>query len=460
MKPPTGYFRRLYRDLKVYAFFWWGFNGMNFVYVPLYYISIGLNTAQIFFMAALTVLISLVVGNFWTKISDASGRKKPYIVTGNIIFAGANLFLLLVDNLFLVFLYSVITIARPPSDAYNNALVYQIAVKLREDSTGINNPGVSSVNANISTKIRSYTNYRKFGSIGWATALPFAGLLIIKFGFAVNFILCAIGFLAVSLFLAVRFDEKTFRAASSGTSTGGNTRVPEMADIGEGGVEEITPSPRDESLLAKIAALFKNVDYRALMILVFFASIASQLAYTNASVFVNIFARDNFILVGLYYSVGAYLEWPVMMLAARGVEDDEFGWRKVLVVGYLFNGAKVIVNPFFLLFDIPIGWLLMLSSLNGFAFGLRWPATTYGINDALEIHQQEEKSMGFSLNSTVELAGAFLGNLLGTVVMSFALDDAHGFIVVYTISALISIAAAFVFYWYIRRKMDKNKEMD
>ncbi|MHA1732300.1 MAG: MFS transporter [Promethearchaeota archaeon] len=440
MKSPE----RLYKNLKVYAFFWWGFNGMNFVYLPLYYYSIGFDLAQIFLIGALTVTISLLVGNLWTKISDASGRKKKFIVAGNLVFAGANLFLLLVENFYLVVLYSAVVVARPPSDAFNNALVYQIGSTI---SKGKQVPGSTAA------KIRAYVNYRKYGSVGWATSLPFAGLLIMFVGFWANFVSCAIGFVVVSAFLCRVFDEEEYsrtvplvedgREGSPGTLNGPNTR--------EIQVEGRPRGSTGGGLLSRIAALLKNPAYRVLMVLVFLTSIASQLAYTNASNFVNLFARGNFALVGLYYSVGAYLEWPVMLLAARGVEKDDMGWERVLVAGFAFNGFKVLVNPFFVLFDVSIWWILALSSLNGFAFGLRWPATTFGIDAALESRHQADESLGFSLNTTVERFGALLGNLTGALVMALAATPRLGFVVVYSISAGISLLVALAFYARLRR---------
>lgn len=475
------FFSRLYRALKLYAFFWWMAMGMNFVYVPLFYNRrVGLGTVDIFLLAALTVVVSLVLSNGWSKRSDATRRRKPFILVGNTVFAAGNLFLLLVDNIALVFVYTFLWNAGPSSDAFINSLVYRLSPHL---------PAARAEPNPIKQKIQTYVRYRAYGSTGWAAGLPLAGLLISAAGFHAAFLLSSAGFAGVSVFLWRTFDEEAFvqhvgdagprsaapsqapgdstaqRVGSTTTSASTNTnttaspgdtararpgKMPEPEGLPEPGVDGKPPAA---SLLSKIGTLLQTPGYRVLVVLGFVMAIAQALMSTNASLFVNLFARDVYALVGLYYSVGAVVEWPVMMLAARGVGASEtVGWRRMLVIAYVFSGLKVLFNPLVILYDVPIGTLLLLSTLNGVAFGTRWPTTTYGIHETLEQARQRQESLGFSFMSTTERMGALVGNLLGAGVMSLAVAETTGFVHVYLLSAAIALTCAGGFALFIRQK--------
>ncbi len=447
MKAQLAPVEKQYRFLKVYTFFWWAFFAMVYVFESLFLLQQGFQIYQIFFNSAIAVLFSFFVMNFWSKVSDKTRKRKQFIILGNVGRVMAFGFLPFISNFQQLVLYTIVLNASPSSDAILISYIYKISDYL--------NPKQKKERP-IYHKIHTYTEVRKFGSIGWAIALPFAGHIINVLGFRINFAVATVFLLILTLIFAAIFDEKLLRNLDLNLKP----KVKQEKDhsIVAGPVQEYfeeknlsveKPLEQTEysSLFTSISKILENRILKVFLISAFIIAIANAMQSTIFSIFNAQFTDDNYILLGLTWAFNAALEYPIMSYAAKRVE--KIGWINVVILTYVLSAIRVILNPFLLFFEMNLIWIYLFQIINGFIFGLSWPAITLGLNINLT---SETKALGLTLYASIQLFGKFIGNILGQI-LSFILGDTPAFYyALYFLATVISLIAVLQFKLQIKRE--------
>ena len=93
-------------------------------------------------------------------------------------------------------------------------------------------------------------------------------------------------------------------------------------------------------------------------------------------------------------------------------------------------------------------WIYVFQIINGFTFGLSWPATTYGLNKNLD---NDNKSLGLTFYSSVRMIGAFSGNIIGQIFAYFILDENTFYLVLFSFAAVITLIAALIFHVHTKK---------
>lgn len=416
--------RKQYRFLKVYSFFWWAFYGMIFVFQTVYFAEVGIDLDKIFLNSALSVVFSLLVVNLWSKVSDKTKKKKKFIVIGNIFRIAAFAFLPLVNNIQTMFIYTIILNSGPNPDSILISYIYQISDHINPEQRE---------KRPIYHKIRTYTQIRKFGSIGWASMLPFSGLIIDTFGFEMNFIVSAVLLASMTVVFTVRFDESLIKKSKTIL-----LNTPEESSSAVTLEEKLD---ENSSLWANIRWILRNKMYNVFIIVSFIAAIAGAMSTTVFSIFNSQFSNNSYILLGLTWSVNAFVEYPIMNLVSDKVE--KYGWQRVIIFTYFLAMIRLLLNPLLLIFDGTIIWIYLFQIINGVNFGLNWPATTLGLHENLD---ENQKSLGMTFYNSMKLAGNFTGNMLGSLIALLLTDSDLFYNTLYVLAASISFIAAIILY--------------
>jgi MFS family permease len=457
--------------LKFYSFFWWASLSVVNVFQAIYFVKVGIPIHQIFFNSAIAVFVSLFIVNFWSKVSDRIQKKKIFIIAGNISRIIAFLFLPFANDVPTMLIYTFIFSSGPHSDALLISYIYKLS-----DYT---NPEIKQTRP-VYHQIRSYTEIRKFGSIGWAIMLPFGGLIINQFGFGASFFTSAVILIVITILFAIFFKEDTLKSfidqekdaclnpptsqpplpsisrnttINSNSSINSNTTIKSNTTINSNTAIKNNVSTKESSLFRQITNILKNHMYSIFILVSFVAAIAAAMNNTIFSVFNSRFSFDNYILLGLTWSVNAFIEYPVMMIVAERIEKS--GWINVLIFTYLLSTIRLMLNPLLIIFNGTIIWVYIFQIINGFNFGLGWPATTLGLHSNLEKHQ---KSLGITFFTTVQQAGTLTGNLIGQL-LSFMLNNEDIFYIsLYITAAIIYVFAALFLYLKSKKKVGRLKQ--
>ncbi|MBD3351751.1 MAG: MFS transporter [Candidatus Lokiarchaeota archaeon] len=415
--------------LKIYSFFWWAFFSMVFVFQSVYFAEIGISLNKIFINSAVAVIFSLFIVNLWSKISDKTHKKKKFIIVGNLMRCISFAFLPFVNSFPTMLIYTIIFNSGPHPDAILITYIYKIS-SFTDSEQSQKRP--------IYHKIYTYANIRKFGSIGWAAMLPFSGLIVDFFGFQVNFLVSAVCLAIMTLIFTIIFDE---------------TIIVKLANEDEKMADEKS-NLHNFTLLTNLKNILKNQMYRIFILIVFVVAISGAMNTTVFSIFNFKFSNDSYFLLSLTWSFNAALEYPIMLLAPKLIE--RYKWQNVMVITYILGTIRHLLNPLVIIFDGTIVWIYFFQIINGFTFGLGWPATTYGINSNLD---EDQKSLGMTFYNSIKLMGNFIGNLIGSIIASLIANENIFYYILYTISALISLIAAIAF-GLKAKKLRKRKDIN
>ena len=418
---------------------------MVFVFQSVYFAEVGIDLDKIFLNSALSVIFSLLVVNLWSKVSDKTDQKKKFIVIGNVFRLIAFAFLPIVRDVPSMFVYTIILNSGPNPDSIFISYVYKISDYI--------NPKQQNERP-IYHKISTYTEIRKFGSVGWACMLPFAGLIIDTLGFKWNFLFSASLLGIMTLIFALKFDESLVKNLAPADED----RIDQHDDLNSNNpilnlgtksdetaesVESVDESPYDvgSSLWKNIKWILRNEMYKIFIVVSFIAAIAGSMSTTIFSIFNNQFSNDSYILLSLTWSVNAFIEYPIMNLVSDKVE--KYGWQRVIIFTYFLGMIRFLLNPLLLLFDGTIIWIYLFQIINGINFGLSWPATTYGLNVNLD---KDQKSLGMTFYNSMKLAGNFTGNMIGSLIALMITDSDMFYNTLYVLAASISLIAALILY--------------
>ena len=294
-----------YKFLKAYTFMWWAFFSMILVFQNVFFIIIGIELHQIFLNAAISVVFSMFIVNFWSKLSDKSGNKKKYIIIGNITRAASFIFLGFVNSPLMMFIYTMIFYAGPSSDTILISYIYEISDQL--------NPELKK-NRPVYSKIHTYAQIRKFGSIGWGLMLPFSGWIINVFGFRTNFLIAGFLLIIITIGFAVKFDEKLLITASdldniNIKSEKSQIKINNKMEPNNIQIDLENSNKKKHSLLFNIRKILQNKQLKIFIIVTFIGAISGSLMTTVFSIFNSKFSNNNYILLGLTWSINALIEF-------------------------------------------------------------------------------------------------------------------------------------------------------
>ena len=425
--------RKQYRYLQIYSFFRFWFLGYWIVFQPLYFLSIGFSLTEVLLNAAIAPILSLVFQNTWSKIVDQTQNVKKYILIGDLAMALASTMTFHVDSFFMMIIITFIAQCAPNSNSLSAILVYNLSDKV----TGISDDLTEKRYHNINL----FARYRRFGSIGWAIGLPIMGLILNITGLGINFFICSIGliFLTIWFFLAIK--EKIILTSHHPIEY---TSCPEQ-------VIPIEKVHKKSSLLQNYRKLFKNRIYFSFIFASLFYAIAFRSTISVQGLFYNIFSNDNYFILVWVYSIAALAEWPVMTIVAKQVK--KIGWKNVIIISYILSGIRMIFMPFIVIFFGNIYWGYLLQITAGILFGLRWPSATFGIYISLP---KDQKAIGQSFSWSIELIGGFLGGIIGAAISMIILDENLNYFYIHWIAGIIAIISGLVFIISIRKYRDKG----
>lgn len=421
-----------YTFLKIYSFFWWAFYSMVFVFNTLYFKEIGIELNVIFLNSALSVIFSMFVINGWSKLSDKMNSRKPFIILGNVFFIASFLYLPFVNSIFDMFIYTIIFYSAPSSDSILISYIYKIS-----DYT---NPNISN-NRPIYNKIRTYAYIRKYGSIGWASMLPISGIIIDNYGYQVNFLASAIFMLILTIIFALKFNENVILELNGGKSQKNEKWM----------ICKIKESSKS-SLIENLRIILKNPIFSLFIIVSFIAAISNAMSTTVFSIFNSKFSQNSYLLLGLTWSINAYIEYPVMNIASKTIE--KYKWYNIVVFTNFILMFRLLLNPLLLLFDGTIYWIYVFQILNGINFGLNWPATTYGLNSNLD---EDQKSLGMTFFTSIRLAGNLVGNLLGSLVAFLIPDENTFYYILYVLAAFFLLLSSLLLFIKMKKHESNHR---
>jgi hypothetical protein len=402
--------------LRIYSLGFWAFYSLLVVFQPLYLAFIGFPLWGIFLNGALGAIATLIFSNYWSKRADEKQSYKGLLIVGNLFIAGAMIFILYVRTLWMMFILTLILRSGPFSDGFVTTLVYRLSDQISSDE---NDDPVERKFHNINL----FAQFRKFGSVGWAIMLPFAGLLVNIYGLGINFIVGAIGFVLISILFAITIREDLI-----------------LGNLPTLNIKTAVPSQSNNSLWQDFGEMIQNKMFFILLLATFLFSAATVMTYEVQGLFFSLFANDNYILVVLAFSVAAFVEWPSMGLVAARVK--KVGWQKMISVAYILTGVRLALMPMIIIFAGNIWWGYCLQVLAGIIFGFRQPAVTYGTYICLKKHQ---KALGQSFLYAFTQIGAFFGYILGAITSLAFPVRATAFIGLHWVAAIIAIGSGLVF---------------
>lgn len=414
-----------YIFLKFYSFFWWAFYSMVFVFNTIYFKEIGIELNVIFLNSALSVIFSMFVINGWSKLSDKMNSRKPFIILGNLFFIASFLFLPFVNSIVDMFLYTIIFYSAPSSDSILISYIYKISDYI--------NPNTSN-NRPIYNKIRTYAYIRKYGSIGWASMLPISGIIIDNYGYKVNFLASAVLMAILTIVFMFLFNEKITYKEETRNDKNGKRLISKIKESSK------------SSLMKNLHIILKNPIFSLFIMVSFIAAISNAMSTTVFSIFNSKFSQNSYLLLGLTWSINAYIEYPVMNIASKTIE--KYKWYNIVVFTNFLLMFRLLLNPLLLLFNGTIYWIYVFQILNGINFGLNWPATTYGLNSNLD---EDQKSLGMTFFSSIRLAGNLVGNLLGSLIAFLVPDENTFYYALYILAAFFLLLSSFLLFYKIKK---------
>lgn len=407
--------RRLFL-LKIFAFIDYAMQVSGTAFVQMYMATLGFPIEYFFTFAAVTVVTALMSQNIMSRLSDRIGNRLPFIVMAKICVAVALCSFALIPTLPMSLVYAVLANALS-GEVFLVAIVYELIDEKQSQS--------SNDTSHPLNKSKEYSKYRVFGSIGWAWTAPFSGLLIATlnggsggiWGYQVMFIISAGGLVVNSVFLYV-----ILRHLSSGK-------------LFETKNEFVGPITEKNTLPFYRTPVF-------LMVILSSFTFQIGLAFGN-NAFAPFLKRGlgtDEAFLGLLMFTWANCEIPLFFLSSYIAQ--KYNWQLLVLLGFLFQIIKMstyafIVTPSLL-------WVVVAVQFFN-QFGISFPAVTFGITNTIS---PRRKALGTSLYQTINLAGTFVGSLLGTSIalsIGTEAETLSGYKLFFLLSAILAAAAIGVF---------------
>ncbi|MHA1859840.1 MAG: MFS transporter [Candidatus Asgardarchaeia archaeon] len=360
--------------------YFFGF-GIYWPFFSLYLSSIGFNYLEIGFIGTLTITMQTFLQAFWGYLSDRFKKTKVFMVIGTVLMSFSPLFVILGKDMLTILVVSIIIILG--NSAYLPTSMSAVMLLKESDNLG-------------SGKL--FGRYRICGSLGWATACIFGGVLGFYYGFSLLFYISGVFFILdfVYTYLFVK-------------------------DYGH-------PSPDSEDYVGKVNV--KDVIDRNVLLFLTIITI-STMALTMSGQYLSLRLNEinaNFILIGVTIALGAYSEVPGMLIL--GPLSDKFGRKKLLILSFIaqaitYTGYSMITDPWFIPF---------LQPLQALTFGSFYVASVAFVSD---IFPKELKSTGMGLYNSAISIGQAVAPLIGGIIA-----DQFSLTATYFTATLMAIASS------------------
>lgn len=358
-------------------FFLFAAVGILVPFLNVYYKSIGLSGTQIGMISTIGPLIAIFSGPAWGMLADRLGKMRlllACVVVGAAVTAlGMRFATTLGAILLIVAAFSVFSSALIPLvDSYNIMLLGEHRER--------------------------YSDQRLWGTIGFLATSTFSGFVLEKTGLQAIFF----GYVVCLLFFL-------FTLAG----------LPPM------------PARVNQAVFAG----FKQMLRRPVWIIMAITAIMLMLANNSWVNFLGITMKQmggSDGLIGIVWSIGAFVELPVMWYGTRLLY--RLGTRNMMLLGFLFYGLRML---FYALMPSP-EWAMAIAVLHSVTFGFYWIGS---VNYVSEIAPEELRATGQSL-----LAAFFnIARALGAPMMGWIFDHG-GPTRMFTLAALIVWGGAIIFW--------------
>jgi len=322
-------------------------------YIVLYYQSIGFSGAQIGLLVAISPLISLVGGPFWTGVADAKHRHR-LVMSMALAVAVILIFLLpflrtFLPVLILIFVYSFMC-------APANSLADSATMSMLADEKHL------------------YGRMRLGGTLGWGVAAPLAAILIEKNGLP-----WAFWIYSLFMFIALLISQKFFYIEHK-----------EQGSFRHG-----------------VRTLFVN---RQLVLFLFMAFICGT-AFATINNYLFAYMHQLQISesrMGVALTIATIAEIPVLFFADRLL--IRFKPRGLLILAMAATGVRLLLLA---LFDSLTG-ILVFQLINGLTFPALWVAGVSYANENAPagLSATAQAVFGTMIFGFGAAAGGFLGGVL------------------------------------------------
>ena len=322
-------------------------------YIVLYYQSIGFSGAEIGLLVAISPLISLVGGPFWTGIADTTHRHRSVMslaLAATVILIFFLPFLrTFLPILILVFVYSFMS-------APVNSLADSATMSMLRDEKHL------------------YGRVRMGGTFGWGLSAPLVAIVVSKNGLPWAFWICSL-FMFVALLISQRFF--------------------------------YTKNKEQGSFRHGVRTLFAN---RHLVLFLFMAFICGT-AFATVNNYLFAYMHQLQISesrMGYALAIATLAEIPVLFFADRLL--IRFKPRGLLILSMAATGIRLLL---FALFDSLTG-ILVFQLINGLTFPALWVAGVSYANENAPagLNATAQAVFGTMIFGFGAAAGGFLGGLL------------------------------------------------
>ncbi len=441
-------YQKKYKFLCAYSFFWWGFYSLYVIFQPLYLVhQVKMPLWAVFLNGAIESIVTIVVASKWSDLADKTGNLRLFLLVGNVVMASVSFLILSVENLWSLFMLSILFRASPSPDVFSTIYVYQLS-DYHNLSGSESNPilDLKPVERKF-RQINTFAKYRRFGSIGWALVAPFGGWLCNLYGIGLNFAIAGVGFLTLSIIAYYKLD----RGPKYSKTPSKNQFGPASINLG-GEINSIGDYRRDEIqgknasyLEAKpktywdsIKGLFTNKIFVAVLVSSLLYSVAEAVTYSTQGIFYGILTDNNYVLIALAYSIAAFIEWPVMTLIAKHL--GKYGWTSVVSATYAMAAARQGFIALVAIFRGGILWVYLIQMFRGVIFGSYLPTITFGIYSSMK----KSPNLSLSFHRSIKIVGALMGNLFGALLSWLIADEVNMFVALFVMALILSLMAGFV----------------
>ncbi len=407
--------RRLFL-LKIFAYIDYAMQVSGSAFVQMYMATLGFPIEHFFTFASITVVTALVSQNIMSRLSDRIGNRLPFVVLAKFCLALALCCFAFIPTLTMSLVYAVLANALS-GEVFLVAIVYELI-----DANQITSHSASSRPLN---KSGEYAKYRVFGSIGWAWTAPFSGWAITAlnggssgiWGYQVMFMVSAIGLVANALFLfSILYG---FHPKIS----------PELPD-----------NPPSLSNNGRTSRFYLSPVFLMLVISSFVFQIGLAFGNITFAPFLKRGLGTDAAFLGLLMFTWANCEIPLFYLSSYAAL--KYRWQLPVLLGFAFQVIKMSTYAFIVTPSL-LWVVIMVQFFN--QFGISFPAVTYGITNNIA---PQRKALGTSLYQTINLAGGFVGSLLGTslaISLGPEAETLAGYKVFFIWSAILAAVAIGLF---------------
>ncbi len=407
--------RRLFL-MKIFAYIDYAMQVSGTAFVQMYMATLGFPIEHFFTFATVAVVTALLSQNIMSRLSDRIGNRLPFVVLAKICVALAISSFALIPTLAMSLVYAVLANALS-GEVFLVAIVYELIDEKQAT--------MSSESSRPLNKSGEYAKYRVFGSIGWAWTAPFSGWVIAAFnggstgiwGYQVMFIVSALGLVGNSLFLC---------------SILWGHPPPKPPDFQD--------NPASLSNEGKNSRFYLTPIFLMLVVSSFVFQIGLAFGSNAFAPFLKRGLGTDESFLGLLMFTWANCEIPLFFLSSYVAQ--KYSWQLLVLLGFGFQVIKMSIYAFIVTPDL-LWVVVMVQFFN--QFGISFPAVTYGITNTIA---PRRKALGTSLYQTINLAGTFVGSLLGTSLalsLGAEAETLAGYKLFFIWSAILAASAMGVF---------------